>query len=113
MALCEIVEQLADIAFQSLDLTDSDREWLAQIRRIVHFRDICRLDEWEAAVNSASPPQIVTTNHELISEIEMLGLCNLYQAFQPKRTLRFYQRLVPFFAQHGVTIPTDVDLSDW
>ena len=114
MSLCEVVIELADaVAEARQPLTSREERWIEQIRRIGHFHDIRRLDLWEEEVGSVAPRRILTATEELLAEIEMLGRCNLYQAFQVERTCRYYARLVPLFAERGVKIPEAPDLSDW
>ncbi|WP_425396918.1 hypothetical protein [Aeoliella sp.] len=115
MPLCEIVVALADaIAEQRPFLTPEEACLLHVVRGIPYYRDIRRLDAWEEACNKVTPDNLTSTETgELLEEVLMLGECNLFQAFEPNRTREFYERLVPFFASRGVTIPTNPDLSDW
>jgi len=117
MPLCEAVLQLADAVEEQAQapLTEREKSWLAALRQIVEYRRQSRLDLWERAVNEAglNASQPANATEELLSEIEMLGMCNLYQAFQVERTRDFYARLIPYFAERGVTIPASPDLSGW
>jgi hypothetical protein len=69
---------------------------------------------FQAYDNAIMPEDLESTEAgHLIDELIMLGLCNLYREFQPQRTLELYARLVPIFAEAGVTLPKDPDLSGW
>lgn len=113
MGVCQVVVQMANaIEAVRSPLTPREACWLYVIRGLPYYYAIKRLELWEAACNKVTPePETVT--EWLLDEVQMLGLCNLYQAFQPERTRELYDRLVPFFAERGVAIPEHPDLSDW
>lgn len=117
MPLCETVILLAEAVEEqsTVPLTDREQAWITAIKKIVEFRDQSRLDLWEAAVNQAGlqDSQPATQTEELLAEIEMLGMCNLYQEFQVERTREYYDRLVRFFTERGVEISISPDLSGW
>jgi hypothetical protein len=115
MALCEVVAAIADAVVDGRQpLTATEACLLHVIKGIPLYRDIKRLDAWESAVNTVTPDDLPSTQTGgLIDELIMLGRCNLYQQFQPQRTQEYYARLVPFFAQAGVTLPKEPDLSGW
>ena len=115
MALCEVVAAIADAVIgRRQPLTPAEACLLHVIKGIPLYRDIKRLDAWETAVNAVTPHDLPSTNTgRLIEELIMLGLCNLYQRFQPQRTQEYYKRLVPFFAEAGETLPEEPDLSGW
>jgi hypothetical protein len=113
MALCEVVIQMADaVAAVRAPLTPSEQLRVENLRQIVRFRDMRRLDLWESLVNSQKGRPKTPTG-ELLDEVEMLGMCNLYQKFQVERTREYYSRLVRFFAENGVHIPESPDVSTW
>ncbi|MBL8851498.1 MAG: hypothetical protein JNG89_17575 [Planctomycetaceae bacterium] len=94
-------------------MTPRESRWIEQLKTIVHYRDQRRLDLWEEACCREEPYPLESTTDELLVEVQMLGRCNLYQAFQPERTRAYYERLIPFFAERGVQIPPAPDLSAW
>ena len=114
MGVCEVVVQMADaVAAAHGPLTPCEACWVHLLRGAVHYRAIGRLDLWEAACNAVTPPAPESVTEELLDEVQMLGLCNLYQAFQEARTRAFYDRLIPFFEERGVRLPPCPDLSEW
>jgi hypothetical protein len=118
MGVCEVVEQMASaVAGARQPLSPREACWVYLLRGAVHYRDLRRLDLWENACNAVcsavSPPVPMTATEELLEEVQMLGLCNLYQAFQEERTRSYYERLIPFFEERGVRIPASPDLSAW
>jgi hypothetical protein len=114
MALCEVVVEICDLVEAvRRPLTSQERSWLHAIRGIVWHRDKKRLDLWETECNEASPAKVCTETEELLAEVEMLGMCNLYQAFQEQRTREYYARLEPFFCERGILLPSSPDLSGW
>jgi hypothetical protein len=114
MGVCDVVVQMADaVAAARQPLSSSESRWWQAIREISEYQLVQRLDLWEANCNVASPPEPSSPTEELLEEVQMLGLCNLYQAFDEQRTCEFYERLVPYFAQRGVIIPKLVDLTGW
>ena len=114
MPLCETLAMLVDCVVDGIPtMTAEDQRWANAIRSIVIYRDGKRLDAWESTVNDASPLQKTTPTQEMLGELEMLGMSNLYQAFDPKRTTAFYERLIPYFWDRGIKLPVSPDLSDW
>ena len=115
MALCETVAVIADLMIEGPSaLTLNERCLLHVIRNIPFYRDIGRLDLWESACGDVTPDNLTDTETGLLlDELIMLGRCNLYQAFQPQRTREYYDQLIPYFAERGVNIPADADLSCW
>jgi hypothetical protein len=115
VALCEVVAAIADAVIVGRQpLTATEAALLQVIKGISYYRDIKRLDAWESAVNEITPRDLASTNTgRLIEELIMLGLCNLYQQFQPRRTQEYYARLVPIFAEAGIRLPKEPDLSGW
>src|SRR5215471_17625762 len=116
MGVCEVVVQMADaVAAARGPLTPREACWVHLLRGAVHYRAIGRLDLWEAACNAVTPPTPApeTITEELLDEVQMLGLCNLYQAFQEARTRAYYDRLRLFFEERGVPIAPSPDLSGW
>ena len=114
MALCEVVVEMCDlIEVLRGPLTPEEKSWLGAIRSIVSWKDKKRLDLWESECNKASPDKVHTETEELLAEAEMLGMCNLYQAFQEQRTREYYARLELFFAERGILLLSSPDLSGW
>jgi len=114
MPLCETLIKLVDIAIdESPNATPADREWASALQTIVAYRDRKRLNEWEAEINRVSPAQRTTPLQEMLGEIEMLGMSNLYQAFDVQRTIAFYDRLCPYFLDRGIELSISLDLDGW
>jgi len=114
MGICEVVVQMADaVACARQPLTQQEKDWIDQLRTITDYCERKRLDLWESACKAAAGAATDSATSELLSEIQMLGQCNLYQRFNESRTRAFYERLIPFFAQHGVHIPPAPDLATW
>src|SRR5438093_922463 len=111
MGVSGVVVQLAEaVAAARQPLTPREACWLYLLRGMALYLALSRLDLWEAACNAVAPPTPCSATEELLEEIQMLGLCNLYQAFDEARTREFYARLVPYFAERGVTIPVAPNL---
>lgn len=114
MGVCDVVKLMADaVATARQPLAPREACWIHVLREAVHYRDLGRLDLWEAACNAVTPRLPETMAEELLAEVQMLGFCNLYQSFNEARTGAFYERLVPFFEERGVHIPPSPDLSGW
>jgi hypothetical protein len=114
MPLCESLSILVELTMsESTTATSEDKAWASVLRSIATYRDRKRLDEWEAEVNRISPRLRTTPLQQMLGELEMLGMSNLYQAFNIDRTIAFYDRLRPYFAERGVKLPISVDLGGW
>jgi hypothetical protein len=114
MGVCDVVEQMANaVAAAHQPLSAREACWVHLLRAAVLYRDLGRLDLWEAACSEVSPLGPRTHTEELLEKVQMLGQCNLYQAFQEGRTRAFYERLIPFFEERAVHLPPCPDLSTW
>lgn len=114
MPLCETLAMLVDAVTEAFpDAPEDDQRWAAAIRSIVTYRDCRRLEAWESNVNHASPANRTTPLQELLGELEVLGMSNLFQTYDADRTIRFYERLRSYFADRGVELPISPDLQGW
>src|SRR5262249_1065842 len=85
-----VVVQMAEaVAAGRQPLSPREACWLHLLRGMPFYLGIGRLDLWEAACNAVSPRTPAGVTEELLAEVEMLGQCNLYQAFDERRTREF------------------------
>ena len=114
MALCEVVAAAAGaITASRQPLTPKEALVVHLLQAMPLYRDLRRLDLWEQAVNQVAPLEESSETERLLSDIYSLGWQNLYQAFQAARTQDFYRSFVERFAEAGIDLPRDPDLSGW
>jgi hypothetical protein len=114
MALCEVVAAAAEaVANARQPLTPKEMVFVHLLRGMPFYRDWRRLDLWEQACNHLADDDPSLETERLLNDVYWLGFENLYGAFQEPVTQEIYQSLVKNFADTGIELPKDPDLSGW
>jgi hypothetical protein len=114
MPLCEVVATVAMTMAERLSRPTKEEACLIHfLQAMPLLRDIGRLDLWESICDEVDLSGSERSVRLLMEEIIMFGKSNLYQAFDVNRTTEYYRRLSLSFAQMGVELPHNPDVSGW
>src|SRR5438105_14382386 len=116
MGVCDVVAQLADaISASKNPLTARQALLVHLLRAMPMYRDIRRLDCWEAAILNAHAiaDDEPSGTARLLQAIFEFGPYNLYAAFDESGTRGEFSGLGRELAAAGISPPLDPDLRDW
>ena len=114
MGLCEVISEIALlVASQRAPLSEREAYLAFILQGMPYFRNIRRLDLWEAAYQEVAPDTDASQTEHLFGELFELGRYNLYGAFSQDGIRRGYEELKEKFIACGVSVSHSGDILDW
>lgn len=106
-----------EVKAQLSNKTEDHLKLLDAIAKMPKYYNQKRLDLWEqnyTKIYKALPLKSKKDhNISIIKNLFDLGAHNLYGAFEKKTTIKKYKELVTELSTYGITIPSNLDVSDW